>query len=58
MMARTHMVIGFFVGLLIFPLLNSNPLVFFPLVVFGSLLPDVDHNSLDSDFFFSSRFLS
>ncbi len=45
MMGRTHMAIGFLAGLLALPFVDLNPLIFLPLVVFASLLPDVDHEN-------------
>src|SRR5574341_660493 len=45
MMGRTHMAIGLLAGLLLFKLFNQPWYYFIPLVVLGSLLPDVDHEN-------------
>ena len=45
MMGKTHMAIGFLAGVLLFSVVDANPVVFVPLVVLGSLLPDVDHEN-------------
>ena len=45
MMGRTHMAVGFLAGILMFPVFGANWLVFIPLVVLGSLFPDVDHKN-------------
>jgi len=45
MMGRTHMAIGFLVGLLTFTFFGANPFLFVALVTFGALLPDVDHEN-------------
>lgn len=45
MMGRTHMAIGLLAGLLLFSLFHQQWYVFIPLVVLGSLLPDVDHEN-------------
>lgn len=44
-MGRTHMAIGLLAGLLVLPFTSLGPLLFLPLVVFASLLPDVDHEN-------------
>ncbi len=44
MMAKTHLAFGLLFGLLALPFLNSeNKIIFMCLVVFASLLPDLDH---------------
>lgn len=44
MMGRTHLAFGLLAALLLVPFLSSNDALFFvPLVLFGALLPDVDH---------------
>ena len=44
MMARTHMAIGFLVGLISLPLMKpENGVLFLALIVFSSILPDIDH---------------
>lgn len=45
MMGRTHMAIGLLTGLLLFPFLGEKWYIFIPLVILGSLLPDVDHEN-------------
>ncbi|MBI4146524.1 metal-dependent hydrolase [Candidatus Woesearchaeota archaeon] len=46
MMGRTHMAIGFLVGLLVLPFVQpDNSLLFVFLVTFASLWPDVDHEN-------------
>ncbi len=42
MMGRTHMAIGLLTGLILFPLLHQKWYIFIPLVILGSILPDVD----------------
>ncbi|VVB81742.1 LexA-binding, inner membrane-associated putative hydrolase [uncultured archaeon] len=42
MMGRTHMAFGFLAGMLTYPLLGANWMLFLPLAVLGSLVPDVD----------------
>jgi inner membrane protein len=43
MMAKTHMVFGLFVGLIsLFIIKPYSPLIFLPIVIFSSLLPDID----------------
>ncbi|MBD3249764.1 hypothetical protein GF336_06990 [Candidatus Woesearchaeota archaeon] len=46
MLAKTHMAFGIFIGILTFPFVGGNKIIFFGLVLLGSLLPDID--SLDS----------
>lgn len=41
MLKRTHFVIGFFVTLYFLPYVN-NKLIFFPVVMIASLIPDID----------------
>ncbi len=41
MLKKTHIVIGFFVTLYFLPYVN-NKLVFFPIVMIASLIPDID----------------
>jgi inner membrane protein len=44
MMWKTHLVFGFLVGLFLIPFLKpAYPFVFLAIVLFTSLLPDVDH---------------
>ncbi|MEM3154634.1 MAG: metal-dependent hydrolase [Candidatus Woesearchaeota archaeon] len=45
MMGKTHMAIGLLAGLMLFPFFNQPWFYFIPLVVLGSLLPDVDHEN-------------
>jgi len=45
MMGRTHMAIGLLAGLLLFTFLHQQWYIFIPLVILGSLLPDVDHQN-------------
>jgi inner membrane protein len=45
MMGRTHMAIGLLAGLVLFTFFNQPWYIFIPLVIFGSLLPDVDHEN-------------
>lgn len=45
MMGRTHMAIGLLAGLALFPFFSQHWYIFIPLVVLGSLLPDVDHQN-------------
>ncbi len=45
MMGRTHMAIGLLAGLLLFTFFHLQWYIFIPLVIFGSLLPDVDHQN-------------
>ncbi len=42
-MFKTHLAIGFLIGLLLFKFLKVNPLFFIPLVTIFSALPDIDH---------------
>lgn len=59
MMAHTHMAFGLLFGLISFSFLNpSNKYVFIGLVVFSSLLPDLDHpqSKLGKRFVFSRVF--
>jgi len=44
-MGRTHMAIGLLAGLILYPLLGQTWYIFIPLVILGSLLPDVDHQN-------------
>ncbi len=44
-MGRTHMAIGLLTGLLLYSLLHQQWYIFIPLVVLGSLLPDIDHQN-------------
>lgn len=41
MLKRTHLVIGFFVTLYFLPYVN-NKLIFFPVLMIASLIPDID----------------
>ena len=41
MFRRTHIIIGFFVAILFLPYVN-NKLVFFPIVIISSIIPDID----------------
>lgn len=41
MLKKTHLVIGFFITLYFLPYVN-NKLVFFPVVMIASLIPDID----------------
>ncbi|RLE48281.1 hypothetical protein DRJ25_00225 [Candidatus Woesearchaeota archaeon] len=43
MLARTHAAIGFLTALFLFPFFRIKWFLFFPAVVFGSILPDIDH---------------
>ncbi len=45
MMGRTHLAIGLLAGLVLFPFFHQPWYIFIPLVVFASLLPDVDHQN-------------
>ena len=45
MMARTHMAFGFLAGLVFLPVFSQHWFLFIPLVVLGSILPDVDHEN-------------
>ena len=45
MMANTHMVFGFLAALVFNPVFNQKWYFFFPLVIIGSILPDVDHEN-------------
>jgi inner membrane protein len=45
MMGRTHMAFGLLAGILLFTFFGAKWYVFIPLVVLGSLLPDVDHEN-------------
>lgn len=43
MLGRTHAAIGFLFAVFLFPLLNIKWYFFFPFVILGSILPDIDH---------------
>jgi inner membrane protein len=43
MMGKTHLAIGLLAGLAVYPFVESWGMLFFPLVLVGALLPDVDH---------------
>jgi len=43
MLAVTHAALGLLIGLLALPLSTTNTIIFLALVIFGSLLPDIDH---------------
>ena len=44
MLARTHIAFGFLLGLFLLPYLDiSNKIIFFVLVLLGSLIVDIDH---------------
>lgn len=43
MMFKTHLMFGLFLSLLLFSYFNLNPLVFILILVFCSILPDIDH---------------
>jgi inner membrane protein len=43
MMARTHMAFGLLAGLVFLPFFHQKWYLFIPLAIFGSLMPDVDH---------------
>jgi len=44
MMWKTHLAFGGLIGLLLIPILKpSQPIIFFAIVLFASLLPDIDH---------------
>ena len=43
MLATTHMIFGLTAGLLALPYVDQKWYFFLPIVVFGSLLPDIDH---------------
>ena len=45
MMGRTHMAFGLLAGILLFSFFSAKWFIFIPLVVLGSLLPDVDHEN-------------
>ncbi len=45
MMGRTHMAFGFLAGVVFYGVFHANWLIFIPLAVFGSLLPDIDHHN-------------
>ena len=43
MMGRTHLAIGLLAALLLLPFIGQTWYIFIPLILLGSLLPDVDH---------------
>jgi len=43
MLARTHAAIGLFTAAIFFPILRIKWYLFFPFVILGSILPDIDH---------------
>ncbi len=43
MLAKTHFTFGILAGILTFPLIGGNKIIFFGLVLLGALLPDIDH---------------
>ncbi len=43
MLARTHAAIGFVAAIFLFPILKIKWYLFFPAVILGSILPDIDH---------------
>ncbi len=44
MLWKTHLVVAFLVGLVLLPYLNpQNQILYIALILFGSLLPDIDH---------------
>ena len=52
MLAKTHAAIGLLSAVLVFPFFNINWLILFPFVIFGSLLPDIDHEGSTINSFF------
>jgi len=44
MMFKTHLLFGLFVSLLLFSHFDLNPLIFILVLVFCSILPDIDHS--------------
>lgn len=45
MMARTHIAFGLLAGAIIAPYIALDRFVFYLLVVFGAMLPDIDHQN-------------
>ena len=45
MMGRTHLAIGLLAALLLLPVIGQTWYIFIPLILLGSLLPDVDHEN-------------
>jgi inner membrane protein len=43
MMGKTHLAIGLLAALVVYVFIPSLSILFFPLVMLGALLPDVDH---------------
>ena len=43
MLARTHAAIGLLTAAILFPILKIKWYFFFPFVILGSILPDIDH---------------
>ena len=45
MIWRTHLAFGALLGVLLFPIIKpSNPYIYFAIILFTSLLPDIDHS--------------
>ena len=43
MMFKTHLMFGLFISLILFSYFDLNPLIFILILVFCSILPDIDH---------------
>lgn len=44
MLGRTHLAFGVLAGLVFMPFYHHNLVLYFALVLFGALLPDIDHD--------------
>ena len=42
MMTKTHLVFSFLLGLFLYPLFSINKILFFAIILFCSILPDID----------------
>ncbi len=43
MLSRTHLAFGVLVGILLHPFIGGNTVIFFVVLAFAALLPDLDH---------------